>query len=382
MKKRYKGILAALAVGVLIFGTGLTGEAARTGTITTDGSRVRASADAEGQKVCSLPVDTIVDITDEAESGGKTWYQISFTLDGAQKTGWIRSDLLSVTETEETTESAEGEAEAEESTEGESETAEAVSAGAYTIQEPESDYENADSLDKTTISIGDQEYTAYQSLLADQLYLVWASKEDGSTGWYWYDPSEETFQRDLGQFSQQGLVNSLQNELTTLKSSSAKSLSQRLFIIVGLGVVCLILLILTIVFAARGKRTDDVYEDEDDDPAIVEPEDEEPDLEEDEPDEEPEEEEYEEEKPKKRKSLFGRKKRGQKEEDEEEDDSPYDELIYEEKEKQDFSLTADLPEIDLSALDEEAEEKVEEVIEEELDEDPEIEILDLDDLNL
>ena len=55
MKKRYTGVLAALAAGVLIFSTGITGEAARTGTITTDGSRVRATADAEGQKVCSLP---------------------------------------------------------------------------------------------------------------------------------------------------------------------------------------------------------------------------------------------------------------------------------------------------------------------------------------
>lgn len=39
MKKRYTGVLAALAAGVLIFSTGLTGEAARIGTITTDGSR-------------------------------------------------------------------------------------------------------------------------------------------------------------------------------------------------------------------------------------------------------------------------------------------------------------------------------------------------------
>ena len=46
MKKRYTGVLAALAAGVLIFSTGITGEAARTGTITTDGSRVRATADA------------------------------------------------------------------------------------------------------------------------------------------------------------------------------------------------------------------------------------------------------------------------------------------------------------------------------------------------
>lgn len=377
MRKKYTGILAALAVGILVFGSGIGVDAARTGTITTDGSRVRATADAEGEKVCSLPLDTIVDITDEAESGGKTWYQISFTLDGAQKTGWIRSDLLSVSETEETTEeTTESETDTAESEEGEN--TETVSTGAYTILEPESEYENADALDKTTISIGDQEYTAYQSLVADQLYLVWASKEDGSTGWYWYDPAEETFQQDLGQFSQQGLVNSLQNELTTLKSSSAQTLSQRLFLIIGLGVVCLILLILTIVFAVKSKRAGDDFEEEDDDreDEETEAEDEEPQVDEEEELEEDAEEAYEEEKPKKRRGLFGRKKHGDDEDDEDFEESPYDELVYEEKKKQDFGLTGDLPEIDLSALDEETNE------EEESEEEPEIEILDLDDLNL
>ena len=199
MKKRYTGVLAALAAGVLIFSTGITGEAARIGTITTDGSRVRATADAEGQKVCSLPIDTMVDITDEAESGGKTWYQISFTLDGAQKTGWIRSDLLSVSETEDPAEEqpAESEEQPEESDGGETGS---ISAGAYTIQEPAEAYTCADSMEQTSVSVGDQTYTAYQSTATDQLYLVWAAKEDGSTGWYWYDPSEETFQQDLGQF--------------------------------------------------------------------------------------------------------------------------------------------------------------------------------------
>ena len=262
MKKRYTGVLAALAAGVLIFSTGITGEAARTGTITTDGSRVRATADAEGQKVCSLPIDTMVDITDEAESGGKTWYQISFTLDGAQKTGWIRSDLLSVSETEDPAEEqpAESEEQPEESDGGETGS---ISAGAYTIQEPAEAYTGADSMEQTSVSVGDQTYTAYQSTATDQLYLVWAAKEDGSTGWYWYDPSEETFQQDLGQFSQQGLVTSLQNELTTLKSTTAKSLQQRLYIMIGLGVLSVILLILTIVFAVKSRNAGYEYEDDD-----------------------------------------------------------------------------------------------------------------------
>lgn len=360
MKKRYTGVLAALAAGVLIFTSGITGEAARTGTITTDGSRVRATADAEGQKVCSLPLDTIVDITDETQSGGKTWYQISFTLDGAQKTGWIRSDLLSVTETEEPEEEQPAEEESEPE-EGEEETGSA-GVGAYTILEPEAEYEGADSLDKTTVTVGDQSYTAYQSALSDQLYLVWAAKADGSTGWYWYDPSEDTLQQDLGQFGQSGLINSLQNELTTLKTTTAKSLSQRLYIMIGLGVLSVILLILTVVFAVKSRNAGYEYEDDDED---------EYDDEYDEGDDE-----------------YG-------EDDEPVEEDTYDEDVYaapaeEEEEKPDLSLTANLPEIDLSALDEieeEAEKKTAEPKQpkpepETEDDGLDIEILDLDDLNL
>lgn len=365
MMKRYTGVLAALAAGILIFTSGITGEAARTGTITTDGSRVRATADAEGQKVCSLPLDTIVDITDETQSGGKTWYQISFTLDGAQKTGWIRSDLLSVTETEEPEEQpAEEESEPEE---GEGEETGSAGVGAYTILESEAEYEGADSLDKTTVTVGDQSYTAYQSALSDQLYLVWAAKEDGSTGWYWYDPSGETFQRDAGQFAQSGLINSLQNELTTLKTTTAKSLSQRLYIMIGLGVLSVILLVLTIVFAVKSRNAGYEYEDDDED-------------------DEDEYDEYDE----------GDDEYG--EDDEPEEEAAYDEDVYaapaeEEEEKPDLSLTANLPEIDLSALDEieeEAEKKTAEPkqpkpepeTEEAEDDGLDIEILDLDDLNL
>ena len=64
------------------------------------------------------------------------------------------------------------------------------------------------------------------------------------------------------------------------------------------------------------------------------------------------------------------------------DDEVYNEAAYDEEEKPDLSLTANLPEIDLSALDE-AEKEAEKAAEpEDTDEDLDIEILDLDDLNL
>lgn len=338
--KKLRCLAAVFAAGLMISTFGMQVSAARIGTITTDGARVRADADAEAQKVCSLPAETNVDITDEKESGGKTWYQISFTLDGEQKTGWIRSDLLNVSETEEPEETAE-------------EPQEEAPAAAYTIQEPEESYSGADSLTEASIQIGDVSYTAYQA--DSDLYLVWAQKADGSTGWYWYDPQENTFQRDLGQFAgageSEGLTESLTNELTELKKTSADSLRVRLYIIIGLAVLSVVLLILVIVFALKSRNAGyDEYEDDDYDE-----------------DEEDEDDFYEERKK-------GRAYRAEKETDE----------------KPDLGLTDSLPEIDMSALEEVEQAEEVEVTEdsepqkepEETGDDIDIEILDLDDLDL
>ena len=169
-------------------------------------------------------------------------------------TGWLRSDLLTVAETEEPEETAE---EPEETAETE------TPAAGYTIQEP-SEAPAANYLTQTTVQSGDTSYTAWQADADTALYLVWAAAPDGSTGWYWYDPAQNTFQQDLGQFSSQGLVSALQNELTSLKESSADDLSLRLYIIIGLGVLSVILLVLVIVFAVKSRNVEyESYDDED-----------------------------------------------------------------------------------------------------------------------
>lgn len=392
--ERYVSRTAALAVCLMFLVFGMTGQAARTGTVTTDGARVRQEASTEASRICSLPVDTTVDVTGETESGGSTWYQVSFTYEGEQMSGWLRSDLLTVTETEDP------EASEEEPSEGEGEGQ--ISSAAYTIQEPEEAYSGADSLIQTTVQAGEQSYTAYQPEADTQLYLVWASKADGTLGWYWYDPSEGTFQKDLGQFQAQGLKMALQSELTTLKESSAKKLSQRLYVIIGLGVLSAILLVVITVLAFRNRGGEYEYDDETyDDPDDGDSDD------------------YEE-KTEKKKRFFRRKEQ----EDDEEDDfddffaavsdkssgkgNRYEKDADEEEEahdtdgeaweeKPDLSLTSNLPKIDMSAL-EEAEEKAApkktgtafETGHEDEDSDSDagdeldidIEILDLDDLNL
>ena len=256
----------------------------------------------------------------------------------------------------------------------------------YTVQEPAEAYTDAASLVQTTIDVNGQSYTAYQANADTALYLVYAAAPDGSAGWYWYDPAQGTFQQDLGQFGSQGLVTALQNELTDLKESSASSLSQRLYIIIGLAVLSVVLLVLVIVFAIRSRNAEYEYYDDDED-------------------EEPEDDE----KPSRKGGLFSKRRQKEDEEDdfddflaavnerrsrdkdyadEDEDYEDYQEDGEDTEEKPDLSLTANLPQIDMSAV-EEVEKKAgkakagkETPAEDSDDDDFDIEILDLDDFNL
>lgn len=165
----------------------------------------------------------------------------------------------------------------------------------------------------------------------------------------------------------------------------------RLYIIIGLGVLSAVLLVLVIVFAVKSRNAGyEYYDDEDDE----------------EPEDDDDEDDSWEEKGRKKGGFFSRRKA---EEDDEEDD--FDDFLAavnkkrtggadfgteeenegeaEPEEKVDLTLTANLPEIDMSAV-EEVEKKAEKTPgktekaqkEDDGDEDFDIEIFDIDDLNL
>lgn len=255
--------MALCAVCMLFWAAGISVWAARTGNVRVNDVNVRTEAGSESNRVCKLPINTTVQIIDQTEgSDGKVWYSVSFTLDGAEKAGWIRSDMLTVSE-EETPEASEGETSAGGSIEG------------YTIQEPEEAYEASDALTQTSIFVGEESFTAWQvdteRTGGRELYLVYAAKSDGDSGWFYYDPSEETFQREMGQFSgsgeeePEGLIQALQKELTELKETSAMQLQIRLYIIIGLGALSVILLVLALIFGLKYRNAAYEYYDEDED---------------------------------------------------------------------------------------------------------------------
>jgi len=221
-------LAAGCAAGIMLMVYGITGLAAQKGSNHVDNVNVRTQASAESDRVCKLPQNTELTIVDQADgTDGMVWYSVTFTLNGQEMSGWIRSDMVTVTETEEP---PEGESPEEGGTEGGGMPA---SAGGYTIQEPVEAYPASDALSQTGIEAGGQNYTAWvvdAGLTGGrELYLVWAVDSGGSQGWFYYDPQDGTFQREMGQFSGSGsgepggMIESLQKELESTKEANAES---------------------------------------------------------------------------------------------------------------------------------------------------------------
>ena len=149
--------------------TTATATEARPATITQDSVNVREGAGTAYNSVGKVTKGDTVTITGEAtDSDNKTWYQVTFG--SSNKTGFIRSDLLEVSEAApaETTETPEG-GEASEAVEGEGENAEAPAE-----EQPEESQQTESASDA-----GDGHYSL--------VYL-----EDGENGavWYLYDNIE------------------------------------------------------------------------------------------------------------------------------------------------------------------------------------------------
>ncbi|MCI8376047.1 MAG: SH3 domain-containing protein [Lachnospiraceae bacterium] len=311
--RRFCRWAAACAAGVMVLMWGITGQAARTGTVAAGNINVRTEASTDSERVCKLPGNTQVSVVDETTgSDGMAWYSVTFTLEGQEKSGWIRSDMLTVSETEEPS--------GEEGAEGGSEGGVAA-VGGYSIQEPVETYPASNALSQTTIPVGEQSYTAW---VVDagitggrELYLVWAVDAGGNQGWFYYDPQDGTFQREMGQFSgggsgePEGMIESLQGELAGLKEETEKSLSQRLYAIIGLGVLSAVLLILVVVLSVKLRNSEYEYYDDDED------------------EEDDEDDTYYDDEPKKKKGGFFRR-RSRDEEDEDDADtegSDFDDLL-------------------------------------------------------
>lgn len=230
------------------------GMAAQYAVISAQAAKVRTAPSTNDDTVASLEKDSQVVVSGQSEgSDGKTWYYVTFTgEDGSEKSGYIRSDLLTLGDIVPVPE-----AEAPEEPEAE--------------PEPDAASVNND----------------YE--------LVYQQEEDGSYVWYLHDNVGQTKQK------LQQILDAAAQSQGADASEDAKTLVKQRIAIVALAILAVILIVVIIVMAV--KLRDAYYEDYEDDEDYDEEDDEDDDEDDEEEDDEDDEEDEEEE-------LIERRRRG------------------------------------------------------------------------
>ena len=345
----YKRIVVCAAC-CLMLAAGFPSMAAKEGKVVVNSANVRSEASQDSQSQGHMTAGMTFTVTEEAtDASNHVWYHVTYTSEGAEKTGWIRSDMAEIT-----SEGEPEEPEIPENPEGEIATGTDISIQGITLREPDSLPEAQEGLSASQVTIGGNIYTA---LAVDggltggaEFYLVYAEDASGFADWYFYDAGQGTLQRNVGQFTSggsgsDGLLQALQEENEKLKENKEDGISIRNFIILGVGALCLILLIVVIVLAVKMSRIEFIDDDEYDDDDGEDYEDEEKD----DYDEDEEESDLSwmqaawEEKKAADKKKKGLKVLQRKEEPEEEDDWEEDDLLEEYPEDKEEEISGDYP---------------------------------------
>lgn len=258
----------------------------KSGTVQTNNVRIRKGASTTADVVATANRGMVVTVTGEAAGDdGKTWYQISFTYNSKEITGFIRSDLVTfdalpadsaqttINGTTETPEEPATETTTEETTEPVTE---------EQPQEQESSTSN-DTQDMILMNVDDvpyilpefnpiilkwedQDINAYKN---GDFYLFYAQKQNGEEGWYIFDSVNGVYERYV--YSTAG---------ATVPETSA--MSGNMLPVIILAVIIVILLIAIILMFMKLREYTGEYEEYEDDEEDDEYGDEEEDAEEEE----------------------------------------------------------------------------------------------------
>ncbi len=269
-QRRKQGFAAMALVAVLLLGCCTTAWAKPTaGEAVSSNILVRASA-VDGDRIGSLSAGQAVSILDETTgSDGNVWYEVSYEKSGSTVTGWVRSDLLTVTAEEEEEEVLE---EAEETLEDSETTGLPLYSrfvpygdGTIDVTDPP-DAQAAAMLEtgrfvQTFYEFEEGEVIAYvlaspyDELINDDevdltnYYIVYGYDENLNASWYIFDAENGTLQVSL--FDVQ-YTTGIEVDVDPMVSMT----------ICALGVICLLLLLLTIIFSVRCRRLKEALEDE------------------------------------------------------------------------------------------------------------------------
>lgn len=194
-------------------------------TIKARAANVRSAASTNKSVVCSLPQNTQVIVTGQTEGSDKTWYYITFTgTNGEEKTGYVRSDMITLGEMVPVEEPPE--------------------------QEPQEEPEPQDTEPEVTVN---QDYELRYEY----------DEESGEDVWYIYDWTDPD-----------PMKGTKQNLVDVLTAAHAQSLNgvadagtvskQRIVIIVLIAIIIILAVVMTImIFKLRDAYYEEYEDDED-----------------------------------------------------------------------------------------------------------------------
>lgn len=243
----------------------------KSGTVQTNNVRIRKGASTTADVVATANRGMVVTVTGEAAGDdGNTWYQISFTYNSKEITGYIRSDLVTFdalpADTAQTTINGTGETTEEPATEAATEEVTEQPATEEQPQEQESSSSSDDSQSMILMNVDDvpyimpefnpiilkwedQDINAYKN---GDFYLFYAQKQNGEEGWYVFDSVNNVYERYV--YSTEG---------ATVPETS--TVSGNMLPVIILAVIIVILLIAIILMFMKLREYTGEYEEYEDD---------------------------------------------------------------------------------------------------------------------
>ncbi len=175
-------------------------------SVISNNTNIRAAASTNSESRAKVNRGNILTVVGEATgTDGKKWYQVSFTYNNEEKTGFIRADL--VTTDNVPNDPATSQIIGEENP-GEGQPAETLPPEEQPAEQPaetnQADNNTVTPMDVdevpyimpgfelVTLRNGDQEYKGYMN---GDFYIFYAQKPSGEQGWYLFDLKEQVYQR-------------------------------------------------------------------------------------------------------------------------------------------------------------------------------------------
>ncbi len=248
--------------------TQVTAVTEQTATVITNNVNIRKGAGTAYGAVATANKGMTLTVTGEASaSNGQKWYQVKFTYNSKEVTGFIRSDLVTfgTVNTTEVSEITGSEVTEEPETEAPTETETQTEQETVPEEETQAETENNSSSEMILMNVTevpyimpgfeqiilkweDQDINAYKN---GDFYIFYAQKQSGEEGWYVFDSTNGTYQRYA--YAVDGVST----------GSDGSLLSGVAPIIILVVIIVILLAVVGLMFIRLREYTSEEYEEED-----------------------------------------------------------------------------------------------------------------------